>query len=103
MEIGMLIQWLSFFGIASIFLLPAFLLWNIAKRNNERGWVYFLLGMALGVLALQAGRLMIYVCVTFVKSQKDQPYLFIVMFITAYVIIGLGVVIVKRRMRKLHN
>jgi hypothetical protein len=101
--VGVLIQWLIFFGFLSIFLFPALMFRNIANRNGAKGWLYFIFGMGVGMLALQAGRLMIYILGSFIELHEGQPYLLIVMFITAYIIVGVGVIMLKKGLPNQHN
>ncbi len=45
-------QWLFLFMLLSVIFLPGILFANQANRNGRRGWVYFLAGLAVGILAL---------------------------------------------------
>ena len=49
---GVLVQWLVFFGFFAILILPAFLYKNLAKKFNKKVWLYFILGLIVGVIGL---------------------------------------------------
>lgn len=49
---GVLVQWVVFFGFFAILILPAFLYKKLARRFNKKGWLYFIWGLAVGVIGL---------------------------------------------------
>ena len=93
-----LIQWLFFFALVSIVLLPAFLFRKIATRNNKKGWQYFLIGLAIGGLALEIGRLAVFLVLQSGIPEEYKPYLALVMFVIGYAIVIAAVKTFRRKM-----
>jgi bacteriorhodopsin len=67
--LGALIQWSLFFAICSCVFVPAFILGKAAKKHNEKGWLYFIVGFGIGAFCLVAGAVMINIIASF--SNKD--------------------------------
>lgn len=47
-----LVQWIALLGFLMVIILPAVLYRKLAKRFNKKAWLYFLLGLLVGVIAL---------------------------------------------------
>jgi len=49
---NMLLQWVVFFGFMVILVLPALLYKKLARKFNKKGWLYFILGLIVGLIGL---------------------------------------------------
>lgn len=49
---GVLVQWGVLFGLLMVVILPAFLYKKLARTFNKNAWLYFLLGLLVGFVAL---------------------------------------------------
>lgn len=96
---SVLMQWLFAIGVATVFVIPAFLLRNFARRNNREGWVYFLVGLFIGFLGLELGKLAVHVLKPIIQKES-VPYLGIVMFVVAYLFTYLALRLVRNRIEK---
>lgn len=56
-EIQILIQLLMLFAVLSMIVVPAIIFRDVALRSNKRGWLYFLIGLGVGLLAFAFGSL----------------------------------------------
>ena len=92
-------QWLFAFGVATVFVIPAFLLRNFATRNNREGWVYFLVGFFIGFLGLELGKLVAHILKPMIQRESER-YLGIVMFVVAYSFTYLALRLVRNRIEK---
>lgn len=54
---GVFTQWILFFILLTIIFLPAFRFRNLAKKYNEKGWPYFLLGIGIAFPGLSLAKL----------------------------------------------
>jgi Na+/proline symporter len=97
--LAVLLQWLIFFGLLSVWILPAFLFRNFAKRNNRKGWVYFIIGLAVGFVGLSLGSLMLRVLTPFLPPTETSPYFILVIFLIGYSFNFLAFQILKSRIR----
>jgi hypothetical protein len=91
-----LMQWLFFFAILSIILVPAFLFRKIAIRNNKKGWMAFVLGLAIGGVALQIGRLPLYF-LSKTDPGEYRGYVVILMLVIGFAIDIAAVKIYRRK------
>ena len=92
-----LIQWLFFFALMSVIFLPAFLFRKIAIRHHKKGWLFFLFGLAVGVLALNIGRLALYPFTRISIADEYKPYITVVLFIVGYAVIFVAVTLLKEK------
>ena len=92
-------QWLFALGVVTVFLIPAFLLRNFANRNNKEGWVYFLVGLFIGFLGFELGKLVAHVLKPMIERESER-YLGIFMFVVAYSFTYLAVRVVRNRIEK---
>jgi hypothetical protein len=94
--LGVLIVWLYLFAILSIFLSPAVLYRNLARKHNKQGWVYFAIGIGVGSIGLELGKLAANALKPLVEQKENVSYLSIVIFLIAYSIIAIGFLLLKR-------
>ena len=57
-EIQILIQYLMLFAAVSIILLPAISFRDVAVRRNKKGWMFFFIGIGIGLASLGIGILL---------------------------------------------
>jgi len=55
--IGMLLNWVFFFGLVTVIIFPAMKFQNLAKRHGQKGWLFFIAGFGVGLLGLTLGRM----------------------------------------------
>jgi hypothetical protein len=80
-----LIQWVAFFCIFGIILLPAFKFKNLAKEYNKKGWPYFIAGLIMGIVGINFGRLILFLVVVYVGLPKEYGmYSVLLICIPAY-------------------
>lgn len=77
-------QWLFFFALLTIFFFPAFKFKNLAKEYNKKGWVYFFIGLAVGIIGFNLGQLVVFPLRNYVVPEKYVVYLVSVLFLSAY-------------------
>lgn len=85
---GVLIQWAFFFGLVATWLIPAFLFRNMARSYNKKGWVYFLLGLSVGMVSMFVSGYLMGSIQELVSPEKALPYmiaLFILPFFLMYI------------------
>jgi uncharacterized membrane protein len=51
-------QWAFLFALIALMVVPAIKFRKIALRNDKKGWLYFLIGLLVGFLAIQCSRLL---------------------------------------------
>ena len=93
-----LIQWLVFSGLMSVIFLPAFLFRKIAVKHNKKGWLFLLFGLAVGVFALNVGRLALYPLTELSIADRYQPYLLAVPFIVGYAVVFFAIKFLKEKL-----
>jgi len=98
-ESSVFIQWLFAFGMATVFVIPAFLLRNFARRNNREGWVYFLVGLFIGFVGLELGKFAVLTLKPMLQRESER-YLGIVLFVVAYLFTHLALRVVRNRIEK---
>jgi hypothetical protein len=83
--LGVLIQWSIFFAICSCVFVPAFVLGRAAKKHNERGWIYFIVGFGIGGLCLVTASVILNIIVSFLNKDiglySVGPVIILVCFI----------------------
>jgi hypothetical protein len=85
--VQVLIQWLFFFGIIGIIILPALLFRVTALRNNKKGWLFFIAGLALGFAALSLSRVVATRIIGLIVVQEQYKLLVSALFL----VIGYGI------------
>lgn len=85
--LAVLYQWLFFFAIVGILLYPAFSLRRIAKQNGKKGWLFFLVGLAIGFGIMVLNRFIGFFMMTLGLQKDFSEYLWIPFLIIGY---GLG-------------
>jgi hypothetical protein len=91
-----LIQWLFFFALVAIIFVPAFRFRKIALANNKKGWVFFLIGMGVGLVVLQVAKLAWWGLSQFQLNADYKHFLSIAIFVLAFGIIFLAITFFKR-------
>ncbi|MGC3944682.1 MAG: hypothetical protein QM762_09195 [Chryseolinea sp.] len=99
---GVLIQWALFFGLMSIIFFPAFKFRNLARAYNQKGWVYFIVGLGIGFAALNLGHLLIIPLKGFVVKEY-QPYFISLLFITGFVVYWFSYKYLRRYFERHHS
>ena len=94
--LDILIQWLFFFALISIFLLPAFLFRKAARLTGRSGWQSFLVGLAIGMAITQLARLPLTPFTKLEDQKLLQQYLPLVYLALSYLLVYLSVVVFKR-------
>ena len=69
----------------TVFFFPAFKFKNLAKEYNRKGWVYFVLGLAVGVVGFNLGHLVVFPLRYYVPKEY-VTYLSFVLLLSAYVL-----------------
>ena len=54
---GMLLTWVFFFGLVTVIIFPAMKFRNLAKLHGEKGSLFFIAGLGVGLLGLTLGRI----------------------------------------------
>ena len=70
--LGILTQWVFFFGIIGIWLTPAFLFKDVAKRHNKSVWLFFIIGLAVGFVCFQISVFVMYVTKDLFQGEVDS-------------------------------
>lgn len=87
---GVLVQWVLFFGFCAILVLPAFLYKNLALKYNKRKWLYFFLGLAVGVIGLNVVHIFARIVNKFSSpflSESDRYFWLVLMYVVGYVFV----------------
>lgn len=79
-----LIQWLFFLVLLFVIFLPAFKFRILAKKFSRNGWVYFIIGLAVGILGFNLGHIVVFPLGNYVVPQEYVSYLSLVLFLSAY-------------------
>ena len=82
--IEILMQWVFLFALLTTFLFPAFKFRNLAREHNKKGWLYFIVGLVVGVFGFNLGQLVVFPLKIYVVPQKYVVYLVAVLFLSAY-------------------
>ena len=77
---AVLIQWLLLFAIIAMCLIPAFLFRKLAKKYNRKGWLYFIVGLAVPLTSLYLTGLILRSVRTYVGIGPGNPYLLVIFF-----------------------
>ena len=86
----------------SIILVPAFVFRKIGTKHGKNGSLFTLFGLAVGVFALNVGRLVLYPLTALVMPDEYKPYLSVVLFIVGYGIIFLAITFLRRKLSRKH-
>lgn len=81
---SVLTQWVFFFGLLTLFFYPAFKFKKLAKDYNKKSWLYFFIGLAVGIVGLNLGQLVVFPLKNYVVPEKYAMYLIPVLFLSAY-------------------
>jgi hypothetical protein len=73
--IDVLIQWLFFFGLISILLVPAIIFRKIALKRNKKGWAFFLTGAGVGFVSLIIVRLLAFQLMKFKILESTENHI----------------------------
>jgi hypothetical protein len=98
--LGVLIQWLFFFGIFTVWLLPAFLFRSLSRRYNKKGWLYFIIGLGVGIASFYLAVLLMLGVKTLFSSEVIHNYLSVVLFIVAFSFVWLAFRFLKNTLLK---
>jgi hypothetical protein len=93
-----LVQWIFFFALMSVIFLPAILFRKIAVQHNKKGWLFLLFGLAVGVFALNVGRLALYPLTSLSIADRYQPYLIAIPFVVGYVVVFFAIRLLKEKL-----
>lgn len=87
--LGVLYVWLFFFAALGFFLVPAFRLRKIAKAHGKKGWVFFLVGISIGIGVILFNRMIAFFIQRFEIIMTVRDYLWI-----PYLLVGYGIVFI---------
>ena len=90
------VQWLFFFGLLTMWLLPGFLFKKLALKYNRIGWVYFLIGIVVGINLSQLSIRIVHGLWSAVFSQEEGVYFLPLYFLIALVFIWLAYKILEK-------
>jgi hypothetical protein len=82
--IEILKQWAFFFALMTAFFFPAFKFRNLAREHNKTGWVYFIVGLAVGIFGFNLGHLVLFPLRYWLVPQEYVVYLISLLFLSAY-------------------
>lgn len=83
--LDVLIQWAFLFAVLTVFFFPAFRFRILAKEYNKKGWVYFIVGLAVGIVGFNLGHLVVFPLRYYVVPREHVAYLSLVLFLSAYI------------------
>lgn len=83
----LLLQWLFLFALIAMFLVPAYLFRNLARKYNKKGWVYFIYGLVVGVVAFNIFQLVGLVIKQFYTFENGSYTAVGVMYLAAVLLI----------------
>lgn len=72
---SVMLQWAFFFAIVGSLLLPAFRLSNLAKRHNKKGWIFFIIGLLVGIVGFNLGQLVVFPLRAYIVPEEYTSYL----------------------------
>jgi hypothetical protein len=78
------IQWVFLFAIVIIFFVPAYKFGNLAGKYGKRAWVYFVVGLIVGIVGFSLGNLIVFPLKYYVPREYFS-YLTLVLFVSWYV------------------
>jgi len=94
--VSLLLQWVFLFAILTMLFFPAFRFRKLARAHNKKGWVYFVVGLGVGIVALQLGNLVLF-CLRYLKPSEGQlRYLWILMFVPWYIFYRFSLAYLKK-------
>lgn len=91
------LQWMFFFGLVFMILLPALFLRQVAKRKNKSGWLYFVAGIFLAFFGMVLARVVIEAWKLLNASEQNAAYLGIVYFALSILFIYTGFIVLRQR------
>lgn len=97
---GVFYTWLFFFAVIGIMLVPAFQLKRIAKRNGRKGWVFFLVGIAVGIGIIFFNRVISHFIYPLEILQQVRNYLWIPYLIVAYGLVFVATSLIANKITK---
>lgn len=97
--LDILIQWIFFFALVTVFLFPALRFRNLARTYNKKGWVYFILGLTVGGVGLNLGKPVAF-SLQKVVPQDHYAYLSLIIFFCAYLAYWFSYRFLKRHFAK---
>lgn len=77
---GVFIQWAFFFGLIGTWLVPAILFSDLARKHNKKGWVYFLLGLGVGMASMSFTGYLMQLVSGIGMIDTTQTYLIVLFF-----------------------
>jgi hypothetical protein len=91
------IQWMFFFGLVLLFVLPALFLRQVAKKKSKNGWLYFAAGICVALFGMVLARLITEGLKLLNESGQNAPYLGIVYFALSILFIYSGYAVLRQR------
>lgn len=101
--VAVLYQWLFLFALLGIFLFPAFRLKRIAKASGRKGWLYFLLGLGVGFLAMVVNRILGGFLRQVPLGESLSEYLWIPFLTVGYGLVFVAIHFIAERIRPGEN
>ena len=92
---GTFIQLALFLGLVATWLIPAFLFKNVAKRYNKKGWIYFIIGLGVGMLTMSITAAVMQGVRDFIGAERALPYLIGLFFILPFLFIYMSLRFLK--------
>ena len=81
--VQVLMQWVMFFALLTVIFFPAFKFRNLAREYNRKGWLYFFLGMAVGIFGFNLGHLIGFPLRSYVVPKEYEVYTIWILFLSA--------------------
>jgi hypothetical protein len=75
--------WAFFLALLTAFFLPAFFFRRWAKRNGKKGWLFFLLGLGIGLCSIVIGNIVVLPLRYFFQSGEYFSPISILFFVSA--------------------
>lgn len=94
--INILMQWLFFFGMLTVIFLPALLFRNLAVMYNKKGWVYFIVGIGVGIISFNLGHLVIAIFKYVINLEEITRYFGMFVFLPAFLFCWISFKFLKR-------
>lgn len=91
------IQWMFFFGLVLLILLPGLFLRQVAKRMNKSGWLYFGAGIGLSFAGMLLARMAVETLKRLTESPQNAAYLGVVYFVLSILFIGARYAVLRQR------
>lgn len=91
------VQWMFFFGLVLLILLPGLFLRQVAKKKNKSGWLYFAVGICLSFFGMSLARLAVEGLKRLHESQENAAYLGVAYFAFSILFIYTGYAVLRQR------